>query len=57
MKVKDLIAQLQKFDGDMEVLGTDNEGWFFDYSHARKVRIFEGQETDDKKVDWCVGLT
>jgi hypothetical protein len=43
MKVSELIAELQKQDPDAEVLGGDNDDWFYDLEYVDTGYVLDGR--------------
>lgn len=56
MTVKELKKMLAKFDDDLEVLGSDNDGYFYSYYTARTAYVSEGTEVDESDGDKVVVL-
>ena len=51
MKVRELKKLLAQFDDDLDVLGSDNDGYFYDYDTARLAFVNEGVEVDENDDD------
>jgi hypothetical protein len=56
MKVKELIKLLEAVDPEMEVLSSDNDGWYYDIYDIDEKRIKDGQAVRDQVVPMCVVL-
>lgn len=57
MKVKELIAELQKHNQELEVLSTDSDGWFNELSYVESDFVVDGKAVglfEDPNAVLCV---
>lgn len=55
MKVKELKKLLKNFDDELHVLGADNDGYYYDFTHAKVIKVKDGVECEDGEE--VVGLS
>ena len=56
MKVKQLKKMLEKLDDNLDVLGADHDGYYYDFHTIKVIKVKEGVE-DDKNGEKVAGLS